>query len=140
MPSQIASPIPITPPRKGMRLVTSEALYASLNATLNSTETNNLSGPVRSIKEREWDVPAPPPPSPSSKRQLNPTWPTGQVFGVLCRNMGKAVGQQITAEDVRNSMICIDELASSNLVAGTSGGEQRWLQTALQICQGIVQP
>ncbi|ETS74895.1 hypothetical protein PFICI_13379 [Pestalotiopsis fici W106-1] len=73
MPSQIAAPVPITPTRKGMRLVTSEALFASLNETLASSngtndKNNNTKSqpPVRGIKERDWDVPAPPPPSPVS--------------------------------------------------------------------------
>ncbi|KAI4595913.1 hypothetical protein KJ359_006552 [Pestalotiopsis sp. 9143b] len=70
MPSQITSPVPITPTRKGMRLVTSEALFASLNETLasssNGTTAANAAAPVRGIKERDWDVPAPPPPSPVS--------------------------------------------------------------------------
>ncbi|ORY65446.1 uncharacterized protein BCR38DRAFT_484865 [Pseudomassariella vexata] len=65
MPSQIATPIPVTPPRKTMRLVTSEDLFASLNATLASTG-NKPQTPVRNIKERDWDVPAPPPPSPKA--------------------------------------------------------------------------
>ncbi|KAI1850713.1 hypothetical protein JX265_004423 [Neoarthrinium moseri] len=65
MPGQIASPVPITPPRKGVRLVTSDALFASLNETLASRD-NRPSTPVRSIKDRDWDVPAPPPPSPVS--------------------------------------------------------------------------
>jgi hypothetical protein len=63
MPGQIAAPVPITPPRKGMRLVTSEALFASLNATISG---DKLATPVRNINERDWDVPAPPPPSPVS--------------------------------------------------------------------------
>ncbi|KAK9782496.1 hypothetical protein SCAR479_00839 [Seiridium cardinale] len=71
MPSQIAAPVPITPPRKGMRLVTSEALFASLNESLasNSSTNNSSATPVRSINERDWDVPAPPPPSPVSFHQ-----------------------------------------------------------------------
>ena len=65
MPTHIASPIPVTPPRQPMRLVTSEDLFESLNATLASSD-NKLSVPDRNIKERDWDVPAPPPPSPVS--------------------------------------------------------------------------
>jgi hypothetical protein len=69
MPGQIAAPVPITPARKGMRLVTSEALFASLNETLTSnggTSNSKSSNPVRNVKDRDWDVPAPPPPSPVS--------------------------------------------------------------------------
>ncbi|KAH8200825.1 hypothetical protein TruAng_004984 [Truncatella angustata] len=68
MPGQITAPVPITPPRKGMRLVTSEALFASLNETLASNGSNSQAS-VRTIKERDWDVPAPPPPSPVSFQQ-----------------------------------------------------------------------
>ncbi|KAI1657178.1 hypothetical protein F4813DRAFT_389761 [Daldinia decipiens] len=55
MPGQIAAPIPVTPPH----------LFASLNATLSSAESKRVT-PIRSIQERDWDVPAPPPPSPVS--------------------------------------------------------------------------
>ncbi|KAK8095919.1 uncharacterized protein PG998_002547 [Apiospora kogelbergensis] len=65
MPSQIAAPVPVTPQRKSIRLVTSDELFASLNATLASSD-NKPATPVRTIKERDWDVPAPPPPSPVS--------------------------------------------------------------------------
>ncbi|GAP84571.1 hypothetical protein SAMD00023353_1100960 [Rosellinia necatrix] len=63
MPSQIIAPVPVTPPRKGTRLDGSSDLFASLNATLES-KGNKPATPVRSIQERDWDVPAPPPPSP----------------------------------------------------------------------------
>ncbi|KAI0098908.1 hypothetical protein GGR51DRAFT_565318 [Nemania sp. FL0031] len=65
MPTQIVAPVPVTPPRKGTRLAGSSDLFASLNATLES-QGNKLSTPVRSIQERDWDVPAPPPPSPQA--------------------------------------------------------------------------
>ncbi|KAF3058266.1 hypothetical protein GL218_05387 [Daldinia childiae] len=65
MPGQIAAPIPVTPPRKNIRLNSSTDLFASLNATLSSTESKRVT-PIRSIQERDWDVPAPPPPSPVS--------------------------------------------------------------------------
>jgi hypothetical protein len=52
-----------------MRLVTSDALFASLNATLASSNHNDSSNAIRNIKERDWDVPAPPPPSPVSFQQ-----------------------------------------------------------------------
>ncbi|KAI0108251.1 hypothetical protein F4814DRAFT_451533 [Daldinia grandis] len=64
MPGQIAAPIPVTPPRKNIRLNPSTDLFASLNATLTSTESKRAT-PIRSIQERDWDVPAPPPPSPN---------------------------------------------------------------------------
>ncbi|KAI1380599.1 hypothetical protein F4677DRAFT_440931 [Hypoxylon crocopeplum] len=63
MPSQIAAPIPVTPPRKNIRLGPSTDLFASLNATLASKD-GQRGTPIRSIQERDWDVPAPPPPSP----------------------------------------------------------------------------
>ncbi|KAI8946943.1 hypothetical protein F4801DRAFT_582895 [Xylaria longipes] len=65
MPSQIVAPVPVTPPRKGTRLAGSSDLIASLSATLEAKD-NKLTTPVRSIQERDWDVPAPPPPSPVS--------------------------------------------------------------------------
>ncbi|KAI0595381.1 hypothetical protein F4775DRAFT_595331 [Biscogniauxia sp. FL1348] len=65
MPSQIAAPIPVTPPRKNVRLLTTPDLFASLNETLASKDTARAT-PVRSIQERDWDVPAPPPPSPDA--------------------------------------------------------------------------
>ncbi|KAI1499823.1 hypothetical protein F5X99DRAFT_410611 [Biscogniauxia marginata] len=63
MPSQIAAPIPVTPPRKNVRLLTTPDLFASLSESLASKEKSRAT-PVRSIQERDWDVPAPPPPSP----------------------------------------------------------------------------
>ncbi|OTA87983.1 hypothetical protein M434DRAFT_80673 [Hypoxylon sp. CO27-5] len=65
MPSQIAAPIPVTPPRKNIRLSSSTDLFASINATLASKNIMQAT-PIRSIQERDWDVPAPPPPSPVS--------------------------------------------------------------------------
>ncbi|CAJ2503240.1 Uu.00g106340.m01.CDS01 [Anthostomella pinea] len=65
MPSQIVAPIPITPPRKNMRLTNPSDLFSSLNATL-ASKSSQRSAPIRSIQERDWDVPAPPPPSPVS--------------------------------------------------------------------------
>ncbi|KAI0392088.1 hypothetical protein F5Y17DRAFT_460227 [Xylariaceae sp. FL0594] len=62
MPSQIYAPVPVTP-GKSSRITGSSDLFASLNATLQSKD-NKLATPVRSIQERDWDVPAPPPPSP----------------------------------------------------------------------------
>ncbi|KAI0019315.1 hypothetical protein F4780DRAFT_449205 [Xylariomycetidae sp. FL0641] len=67
MPSQIVAPVPVTPPRKNMRLTANSDLFASLNATLASKDgRGHRDLPVRSIQERDWDVPAPPPPSPVS--------------------------------------------------------------------------
>ncbi|KAF2971270.1 hypothetical protein GQX73_g2305 [Xylaria multiplex] len=65
MPSQIVAPVPVSPPRKGTRVAGSSDLFASLNASLES-KANRPSTPIRSIQERDWDVPAPPPPSPVS--------------------------------------------------------------------------
>ncbi|KAL7623447.1 hypothetical protein AAE478_007129 [Parahypoxylon ruwenzoriense] len=65
MPSQIAAPIPVTPPHKTIRLTSSADLFASLNATLASKDSLRTT-PIRTIQERDWDVPAPPPPSPVS--------------------------------------------------------------------------
>ncbi|KAI0446205.1 hypothetical protein F4803DRAFT_547448 [Xylaria telfairii] len=65
MPSQIVAPVPVTPPRKGTRLAGSSDWFASLSATLEAKD-NQVATPVRSIQERDWDVPAPPPPSPVS--------------------------------------------------------------------------
>ncbi|KAI8957763.1 hypothetical protein F5Y11DRAFT_352197 [Daldinia sp. FL1419] len=70
MPSQIAAPIPVTPPRKNIRPNSSTDLFASLNATLASKESKHIT-PIRSIQERDWDVPAPPPPSPNNVTGLD---------------------------------------------------------------------
>ncbi|KAI1142478.1 hypothetical protein F5Y05DRAFT_409625 [Hypoxylon sp. FL0543] len=63
MPGQIAAPIPVTPPRKNIRLNSNTDLFTSLSATL-ASKTMKQPTPIRSIQERDWDVPAPPPPSP----------------------------------------------------------------------------
>ncbi|KAI1199433.1 hypothetical protein F5X97DRAFT_322406 [Nemania serpens] len=63
MPTQIVAPVPRTPPRKSNYLGGSSDLFASLNATLESKGSKHAS-PIRTIQERDWDVPAPPPPSP----------------------------------------------------------------------------
>ncbi|KAI1389409.1 uncharacterized protein F4822DRAFT_199506 [Hypoxylon trugodes] len=65
MPGQIAAPIPVTPPRKTIRLSTTTDLFTSLNASL-TTKESKRAAPIRTISERDWDVPAPPPPSPVS--------------------------------------------------------------------------
>ncbi|KAI1116235.1 hypothetical protein F5Y14DRAFT_439967 [Nemania sp. NC0429] len=65
MPTQILAPVPRTPPRKSNHLGGSSDLFASLNATLESKGSKHAS-PIRTIQERDWDVPAPPPPSPVS--------------------------------------------------------------------------
>ncbi|KAK4228746.1 hypothetical protein QBC38DRAFT_453921 [Podospora fimiseda] len=69
MPStQIASPIPIPVPRGARGLnITTEDLFASLNATLQS-KNNQLVTPNHHIREKDWSVPAPPPPSPIQPR------------------------------------------------------------------------
>ncbi|TDZ25603.1 hypothetical protein C8034_v001751 [Colletotrichum sidae] len=63
--SQIASPLPVPPSRRNLRLMTGQDLYASLNATLTST-THRPATPVHMIQEQDYSVPAPPPPSPVS--------------------------------------------------------------------------
>ncbi|KAK1836256.1 hypothetical protein QBC39DRAFT_248670 [Podospora conica] len=74
MPSQVASPIPISAARRGnLSLVTgSQDLFASLNATLASRSTTDMSTPSHTIRENDYSVPAPPPPSPVSFRDH---WP-----------------------------------------------------------------
>ncbi|OIW31536.1 hypothetical protein CONLIGDRAFT_227659 [Coniochaeta ligniaria NRRL 30616] len=74
MPSQIASPIPIAPGRRLPHLMTSQDLFASINATL----ANKSSSPVLpkdTVREHDYSVPAPPPPSPVSFRTAD-HWPT----------------------------------------------------------------
>ncbi|GKT50322.1 uncharacterized protein ColSpa_10503 [Colletotrichum spaethianum] len=58
--SQIASPLPIPPQRRNLRLMTGQDLYTSLNATLAST-THRPVTPVHMIQENDYSVPAPPP-------------------------------------------------------------------------------
>lgn len=74
MPSQVASPIPISAARRGnLSLVTSQDLFASLNATLASrSSSTDTSVPSHAIRENDYSVPAPPPPSPVSFRDH---WP-----------------------------------------------------------------
>jgi len=68
MPSQVAAPVPLTPPRGNLRLITSQELFASLNATL-ATSKDRVITPVHCIQEQDYQVPAPPPPSPVSFRK-----------------------------------------------------------------------
>lgn len=63
--SQLASPLPISPQRQNLRLLTGQDLYSSINATLASSG-NRPSTPVHIIREQDYSVPAPPPPSPVS--------------------------------------------------------------------------
>jgi len=63
MPTQVASPIPISAPRRNLTLMTGQDLFASLNATL-ASKTDQLVTPMHSIRENDYSVPAPPPPSP----------------------------------------------------------------------------
>ncbi|KAF4961990.1 hypothetical protein FSARC_9896 [Fusarium sarcochroum] len=62
MPGSHSSSLQASP--RNMRLVTSQDLYTSINATL-STKTNRPSTPVHHIQEDDYTVPAPPPPSPT---------------------------------------------------------------------------
>lgn len=66
MPSaQIAAPIPIPAQRRNLALITTQELFASLNATL-ANKSNQLVTPIHHIQEHDYTVPAPPPPSPIS--------------------------------------------------------------------------
>ncbi|RSL39070.1 hypothetical protein CEP53_014345 [Fusarium sp. AF-6] len=71
MPGSHSSSIQSSP--RSMRLVTSQDLYTSINATLTSKD-NRPSTPVHHIQEDDYTVPAPPPPSPVSFRPEH--WPT----------------------------------------------------------------
>ncbi|KAJ4185377.1 hypothetical protein NW755_008374, partial [Fusarium falciforme] len=71
MPGSHSSSIQSSP--RSMRLVTSQDLYTSINATLTSKD-NRPSTPVHHIQENDYTVPAPPPPSPVSFRPEH--WPT----------------------------------------------------------------
>ncbi|CAM1501086.1 Fc.00g102480.m01.CDS01 [Cosmosporella sp. VM-42] len=74
MPSNhVSSPLAIPSPQRSMRLVTSQDLYTSINATLASKD-NRPSTPNHHIQEDDYTVPAPPPPSPVSFRPEH--WPT----------------------------------------------------------------
>ncbi|KEY69966.1 hypothetical protein S7711_03984 [Stachybotrys chartarum IBT 7711] len=73
MPSaQIASPLAVDPSQHGLRLITGQDFYNSLNATLASKQHERPTTPVRHIQENDYAVPAPPPPSPVSFR--NDPW------------------------------------------------------------------
>ncbi|MBE3044366.1 hypothetical protein IMZ48_17725 [Candidatus Bathyarchaeota archaeon] len=63
--SQVASPIPIPPPKREALGTASNDLIASINATL-SSKGNQQPGLMRCIMENDYSVPAPPPPSPVS--------------------------------------------------------------------------
>jgi hypothetical protein len=68
----LAAPIPIPAPRRNnLGLVTTQELFASLNATL-ASKTDQLVTPIHHILEDDYSVPAPPPPSPVSFRDH---WP-----------------------------------------------------------------
>ncbi len=69
MPSQVAAPIPITPPRENRhQMTTPNELFADrLSATL-AAKNRQFVTPVHTIQEHDYTVPAPPPPSPVSFR------------------------------------------------------------------------
>ncbi|CAP72685.1 uncharacterized protein PODANS_2_1160 [Podospora anserina S mat+] len=69
--SQIAAPIPIPAARQPLGLITTQELFASLNATLQS-KSNQLVTPIHHIQENDYSVPAAPPPSPIGYRDH---WP-----------------------------------------------------------------
>lgn len=83
MPSQIFAPVPVAASqRKGLQLITSADLIASLNATLAKPSAPNYKGsgthlsvdsPFYTICEDDYTVPAPPPPSPVNFRSEH--WP-----------------------------------------------------------------
>lgn len=64
---QVAMPLPITPARSRLQILTSQD-FASLDATLSSKGMQSSPSPIYDVSPREWDVPAPPPPSPVSFR------------------------------------------------------------------------
>lgn len=67
MSSQLATPLPITPGRGKLQLLTLQD-FASLNATLSSKGVLSSPTPVHDISEHDYTIPAPPPPSPVSFR------------------------------------------------------------------------
>lgn len=83
MPSQIFAPVPVAASKhKGLKLLTSADLLASLHATLETSSAVSYGSggsPFGSeasfygISEDDYTVPAPPPPSPVSFR--NEHWP-----------------------------------------------------------------
>ncbi|OAA68669.1 hypothetical protein SPI_00864 [Niveomyces insectorum RCEF 264] len=71
MPSQILAPVPVTPVRKGLKVVTSADLFANLSATLATTTPtySSVDARIRTLPEHDYTVPAPPPPSPVGFRK-----------------------------------------------------------------------
>ncbi|KAK3956543.1 hypothetical protein QBC32DRAFT_125221 [Pseudoneurospora amorphoporcata] len=72
MPSQIAQPTPISVPRPHLGVMTSQDLFASVNASF--SKNSQPSTPSHTIQEHDYSVPAPPPPSPVSFRDHH--WPS----------------------------------------------------------------
>ena len=61
----IVAPMPVQPSqRSNLRMLTSQDLYATVNANLVSNASNRPSTPVHHIKEDDYSVPDAPPPSP----------------------------------------------------------------------------
>ncbi|CAK7216366.1 hypothetical protein SCUCBS95973_002788 [Sporothrix curviconia] len=103
MPSQIFTPVSVSPQRKGLQVVTSTELFASLtkdgsngsnsnNANANTVVSSNTSYyhgvgntvittdlPQYAIREHDYTVPAPPPPSPISFRNDHHWLPPSMV-------------------------------------------------------------
>ncbi|KAB5554732.1 hypothetical protein GE09DRAFT_1287223 [Coniochaeta sp. 2T2.1] len=77
MPSQIAQPIPVAPGRRLPHLMTSQDLFASINATLANKNSSPVT-PKDTVQEQDYTVPAPPPPSPVSFR--NDHWSTQRKY------------------------------------------------------------
>ncbi|CAK7201162.1 hypothetical protein SEUCBS139899_003865 [Sporothrix eucalyptigena] len=92
MPSQIFTPISVSPQHKGLQVVTSTELFASLSARSNSTAvstTTSYNGagntvistdlPQYAIRDHDYTVPAAPPPSPVSFRNDHHWLPPSMV-------------------------------------------------------------
>lgn len=67
MPSQLATPLPISPARGKLQLLTSQD-FASLHATLTSKSVQTSPTPIHEVSVDDYYIPAPPPPSPVSFR------------------------------------------------------------------------
>ncbi|KAK3499135.1 uncharacterized protein B0T23DRAFT_424641 [Neurospora hispaniola] len=65
MTSQIAQPTPISAPRPNLGVMTSQDLFASVNASF--SKNSQPSTPSHTIQENDYSVPAPPPPSPKAR-------------------------------------------------------------------------
>ncbi|PSR87331.1 hypothetical protein BD289DRAFT_482206 [Coniella lustricola] len=64
MSSQLAMPLPISPARGKLQVLTSQD-FASLHATLSSQSAQTSPTPIHEISAHDYWIPAPPPPSPT---------------------------------------------------------------------------